>query len=213
MVQQDHTITKSIDISIIIPMYNAEQYISRAIASVINQQAHGLFYEIIIIDDVSTDASCKVVKALNNPHIKLIELTHNGGTANARNQGLKIAVGRWIQFLDSDDFICNDLYAKFEKKISPGYNCYLFSVIYEFSNYNLKQTITHIADKRAFGHYGSVCNKFIKREVCLLFKQGIQFRRCMLYFDMMMETELKIALIDDAFTTTIAKTLHQNGKL
>ncbi|MBK8846027.1 MAG: glycosyltransferase family 2 protein [Bacteroidetes bacterium] len=197
--QQDHTITKSIDISIIIPMYNAEQYISRAIASVINQQTHALIYEIIIIDDVSTDASCKVVKALNNPHIKLIELTHNGGTANARNQGLKIATGRWIQFLDSDDFICNDLYAKFEKKISPGYNCYLFSVIYEYSNYNLKQTITYIDDKRAFGHYGSVCNKFIKREVCLLFKQEFSFEDVCFIFDMMMETELKIALIDDAF--------------
>ncbi|MBL0052062.1 MAG: glycosyltransferase [Bacteroidetes bacterium] len=45
-------------------MYNAEQYISRAIASVINQQAHSLIYEIIIIDDVSTDASCKVVKSI-----------------------------------------------------------------------------------------------------------------------------------------------------
>lgn len=89
--------------------------------------------------------------------------------------------------------------AKFEKKISPGFNCYLFSVIYEFSNYNLKQTITHIADKRAFGHYGRRCNKFIKRESCLLFKKEFGFEDVCFIFDRMMDTELKIALIDDAF--------------
>src|ERR1017187_5683507 len=102
-----------IDISVIIPMYNAEKYIEAAIASITNQEEHGMNYEIIIVDDCSSDNSREIVKNLRNERIRLIELEKNGGSGNARNTSIRLAQGDWIQFMDSDDKICNDLYQKF----------------------------------------------------------------------------------------------------
>jgi glycosyltransferase involved in cell wall biosynthesis len=189
----------NIDISVIIPMYNAEQHIENAISSIASQEKHGLNYEIIVVDDDSKDKSREVVKNLNNERIRLIELKENEGTANARNTGLKLAIGEWIQFLDSDDRVCNDLYKKFEMARKPGINCYIFSLIRENYEHTLKQTILDVKDKRAFGHFGTVCNKFIKKEICLEFKKEFDFEDNCFIIEMMIEKELKISLIEDAY--------------
>jgi glycosyltransferase involved in cell wall biosynthesis len=102
------TMENRIDISVIIPMYNAEKFITNAISSIVAQEEHGLNYEIIVVDDGSSDKSREVVKNLKNERIRLIELEKNGGTAIARNAGLRLAKGEWIQFLDSDDRVCSD---------------------------------------------------------------------------------------------------------
>ena len=159
-----------INISVIIPMYNSEHYIEKTIASITNQTDHGFTYEIIVIDDVSKDNSRDLVKNLKDERIRLIELDKNGGTANARNNGIRMAKGEWIQFIDSDDIISSDLYKNFEKSLKKDMNCYLFSLIIEYKDFALKQTIKEVKDKRAFGHFGSVCNKFIKRDICIDFK-------------------------------------------
>lgn len=94
-------------ISIVIPVYNAQSYISRTINSVINQTFKD--FEIIIIDDGSTDDSlqiCKEIIAFDNR----ISLYHkaNGGVSSARNLGLEVATGEWICFIDSDDELLPD---------------------------------------------------------------------------------------------------------
>ena len=188
-----------IDITVIIPMYNSEKYIEKAITSIIHQEEHGLNYEIIIIDDFSNDNSCEVVKKINNDKIKLIELKKNCGTANARNTGIRIAKGEWIQFFDSDDRIGNDLYKKFELSKKPDINCYLFSLIVEYYDYNLKQKFTVIKDKRAFGHHNVIWNKFIKRDICIEFKKDYYFEDPCFIVDMMIEKDLKLSLINDAY--------------
>lgn len=83
-------------ISVIIPVYNCEQYLSEAIQSIINQS---LNTEIIIVDDGSTDKSLSVAKQFN---VKTFSLKHNGAEF-ARNFGLQKAQGDFISFLDSDD--------------------------------------------------------------------------------------------------------------
>ncbi len=188
-----------IDISIIIPMYNSEKHIVKAITSILNQEAHGLEFEIIIVDDFSTDNSRKMVRDLHNDKILLVELNKNEGTANARNEGMKMAKGEWIQFLDSDDSISKDLYKKFEESLMPDANCYLFSLINEYRDHTLKQTIIDVKDKRAFGHFGSVCNKFIRRDICVEFKKDYSFEDNIFIIDMMIEKDLRIALIKDGW--------------
>ncbi|CAM8291886.1 glycosyltransferase family 2 protein [Morganella morganii] len=88
-------------VSIIMPCYNAEQYIKESINSVINQTYKN--FELIIVDDLSTDRSIDIIKSFNDDRIKLIQLTQNGGAGVARNAGIEAARGRFIAFLDSDD--------------------------------------------------------------------------------------------------------------
>ena len=104
-------------ISIIIPVYNVENYLGRCFQSVQKQTYKNL--EIILIDDGSTDASGKLCDQykLHDQRVKVIH-QKNGGLSNARNSGLKIAKGEYITFLDSDDlFGSNDYLEELYKKI------------------------------------------------------------------------------------------------
>lgn len=89
-------------VSIIIPNYNKEKYLEKCINSVLNQSYSN--YEIIIIDDGSTDNSLNIINKFKNKKIKLIKFDKNMGIANARNVGIKSANGKMICFLDSDDY-------------------------------------------------------------------------------------------------------------
>lgn len=196
------------DVSVIITMYNSESFVEHAIQSVLQQAPHGLNLEVIVVDDGSTDASCQVVESINHQAIRLIPLPSNHGQALARNEGLKYAKGQWIQFLDSDDRVSSNLYHQFEKSLRPGINCYLFSFIRESTQQTLRQTISSIKDKRAFGHFGgSACNKFILKSICLPFKP---FRYSDLCFtvDMMNESPLNMALIPDTYYLYNKKNEH-----
>lgn len=90
---------QTIKISAVIPAYNAERYIGRAIESVLAQTRP--VDEIIVIDDGSTDNTAGVVRAFGDK-VKLI-LKENGGVSIARNAGITAATGNWIAFLDADD--------------------------------------------------------------------------------------------------------------
>jgi len=87
--------------SIVIPMYNRERFIERTINSFLNQDFDD--YEIIVVDDGSTDKSADVVKKYTDPRIKLICHTLNRGVGPARNTGVDRARGVWVICFDSDD--------------------------------------------------------------------------------------------------------------
>ena len=89
-------------ISVIIPVYNVEQYLERCVKSVINQTYKNI--EIILVDDSSTDSSLEVCNKLaqKDSRIKVIH-KENGGLSSARNVGLDVAKGKYITFIDSDD--------------------------------------------------------------------------------------------------------------
>jgi glycosyltransferase involved in cell wall biosynthesis len=91
--------------SIVIPTYNREKILLRAIKSVLSQSFET--FEIIVVDDGSTDDTEKVVHALKDKRIRYIK-TENCGVAHARNTGIKNAVGDYISFLDSDDLYEKD---------------------------------------------------------------------------------------------------------
>lgn len=98
-------------ISVIVPVYNVEQYLDRCISSIVNQTYTNL--EIILIDDGSPD-NCPTICddwAKKDSRIKVIH-KENGGLSDARNAGLAVASGEYIAFVDSDDYIEHDMYAK-----------------------------------------------------------------------------------------------------
>lgn len=89
-------------ISIIIPLYNKEKYIKSVIESVLKQSFKD--FEIIVVDDGSTDNSASIVEAINDDRIQLVT-KWNGGVSAARNYGLKFASADLIFYLDADDII------------------------------------------------------------------------------------------------------------
>lgn len=96
-------------ISVIIPIYNTEKYLTRCIESVLSQAYSDL--EIILVDDGSTDSSAQMCDeyALRDSRIRVVH-KENGGLSSARNAGLEVATGKYIGFVDSDDYISPDFY-------------------------------------------------------------------------------------------------------
>lgn len=94
---------KKVKVSVIIPVYNCEAYLEKCIGSVLNQTLYET--EIICIDDGSTDQSAKVLEkfAAAEPRITLLR-QQNEGAGKARNAGLRAAAGKYVAFLDADDY-------------------------------------------------------------------------------------------------------------
>lgn len=88
-------------ISVIIPAYNAEHYIAKAIESCLSQTYAP--HEIIVVDDASTDNTTAVAESYPSP-VRLIRLEENMGTAVARNHAVQASTGDWLAFLDADDW-------------------------------------------------------------------------------------------------------------
>lgn len=93
-------------VSIIVPIYNVEEYLERCLASLVIQEYKNI--EIIMVDDCSTDKSADIAKkyANNYPNICVfIQRDKNGGLSAARNSGISEAIGEWLAFVDSDDWV------------------------------------------------------------------------------------------------------------
>ena len=93
---------KSKLVSIVIPVYNEEKYITKCLNSVLSQTYKNI--EIIVVDDKSIDNTVALIEKIDDKRIKLIKLDKNGGVANARNKGILLAKGDYLCFLDGDDF-------------------------------------------------------------------------------------------------------------
>ena len=95
-------------ISVIVPVYNVDNYLERCLTSLLEQDYHD--YEILVVNDASTDSSLSICKqyAENSNKIKLINLKTNQGLYAARNIGLKHCSGQYVAFVDSDDFVSSN---------------------------------------------------------------------------------------------------------
>ncbi len=99
------------DISVIVPIYNVEEYLEECLDSLNNQTKDNI--EVLLIDDGSTDSSGEIAQEYAKIHDGFFyHRKENGGLGNTRNYGVKIARGKYITFIDSDDIIDADLYEK-----------------------------------------------------------------------------------------------------
>ena len=193
--------SKQISVSIIVPVYNAEKHIKNCINTILKQDFNKPF-EIIIVDDSSTDNTQNQIKQYNIPSIKLFSLTSNRGPSTARNIGIKNARGEYIYLLDADDQIeantlttlynianqdsCDLVFSDF-KRIENLQN--QRNNIFNFPNSQFfgKKEILEAMHKEIydhnplFGHLGLFgCNgRLIKRSVLhdnkILFKEDLRF--------------------------------------
>jgi len=113
------TSVSSLKFSILIPAYNAAQYIKTCLESIFFQQFDHSKYEIILVDDCSTDDTLNICSALasNNANLHIFTSSNNVGPGIARNIGVSHACGEWIIFLDSDDSLASDALLKLQTYI------------------------------------------------------------------------------------------------
>lgn len=162
-------------ISIVIPVYNVEKYLGRCMDSIINQTYKNL--EIIMVDDGSTD-SCPQMCENYSKQDNRIRVIHkkNGGLSSARNAGIDIAIGDFLMFVDSDDYISNITCEKVVECISDEVDVvsFLFKRIYDDTSRNeqIKENgeIRRFQGKEIFKNYINrtdfthmVCDKAFRR--------------------------------------------------
>lgn len=128
-------------VSVIIPVYNAGQYVAEAIESVINQTYP--FKELIIVDDGSKDNSYQICKKYECDWIKVYLLEQNKGQSYANNYGYQKATGSLIKFFDADDILDPD----FITNILLQYNCendlYFSNCVNFYNDFSLKKQVTY----------------------------------------------------------------------
>lgn len=178
------------EISIIMPVYNIEKYLPRCLESIIKQSF--IDFELLAVDDGSLDSSLSVLKnyAAKDSRIKVIH-QENGGASKARNNGLNHASGRFISFIDGDDFIeCNFFEILYETLIKEntmicmcGFSCVdesgneidsIFSNNFVPEKINGRQAVCQIGRNVTFG---VVWNKLYRREIFddIRFTEGMTF--------------------------------------
>ena len=100
-------------ISVIVPVYNVEEYLDKCLESLLNQ--HYSDMEIVVVDDKSTDGSLNIAKKYQKyTNVKVIAKEKNSGLSDTRNVGIKESCGQYIMFLDSDDYVENGCIAKIQ---------------------------------------------------------------------------------------------------
>lgn len=162
-------------ISVIIPVYNVAEYLNECLITVCGQTYNNL--EIILIDDGSTDYSGQICDewAIKDSRIKVVH-KENGGVSSARNEGLKIATGEYIGFVDSDDWLEFDMYEKLIEGIqntdavSCGYIDYPYGEgvpvpkgTKELPICDFPDAIIAIFERN--GYFTTLWNKLFRREV------------------------------------------------
>lgn len=164
-----------IKVSVIIPAYNIEKYIQKAIKSVIEQSLNEV--EIIVVNDGSTDKTKEKIEELSkyDQRIKLINLS-NGGVSRARNVGINLAKGEYILFLDGDDWISKDCLEELYKKAKRDNLDLLVFNYTKVSCNNMEEYKFNVKDEIISGRQAlketlvdkmtpSMCNKFISRKI------------------------------------------------
>ena len=115
-----HATSDSVMISVVIPLYNKEKSISASLSSVLEQKC-SVPFEIVIVDDGSTDGSAEIVLELASKHKNIHYVKQeNAGPAAARNKGIEQSHGEWIMFLDADDLLLPNALETLYKTATQG---------------------------------------------------------------------------------------------
>lgn len=190
-------------ISVIVPVYNVEKYLCRCIDSILAQDYSNL--EIILVNDGSTDQSGIICDEYAR-RFKKIKVIHkeNGGNYSARNTGLNVATGDYVGFIDSDDYICNDMFSYLFKLMSE-YDADVVSASYRVTTmenfdfkHNFKEKIDVVRGMDILPFYlkqdkihsindYSVCSKLYRKQVFerIRFESGELFEDVLINFNIL----------------------------
>ena len=165
-------------VSIIVPIYNAEQYLRRCVDSILNQEYTD--YELLLVNDGSTDASGDICEEYGDQDPRVIVIQkENTGVSDSRNRALDRARGKYLQFLDSDDWITPDATRLFVRA-AEEYGCdMVISDFYRVVGERLspkgdieeegvltrEEFAAHMMENPADFYYGVLWNKLYRRDI------------------------------------------------
>lgn len=194
-------------ISVIMPVFNEEKFIKKAIESVLDQSLND--FELIIVNDGSTDGTSNIINEFDDERIRILN-QKNQGPGASRNNALKIASGEYVMFLDGDDWYCPDAFkTAFEEISSKGTDISIFQIIKyhdgkfaqnswfnldnfpeEFENRTFSP---HECEDFLFDISVSACQKIFKREflneIGAEFPEGIYFEDMPFFFYTFLKAE------------------------
>lgn len=215
-------VTNSPILTWVVPVYNGEKYIRQTIGSILRQPCND--FEIIVVDDGSTDNTPAIVKNYNSQKLRYIQ-KENGGVSTARNLGIDAVKSKYIAFLDADDILCKDAYTE---DVHALLSCGEYD-LYSFSFYSADQDLArgnHIpagdpeaADSRMKLDPFKHCSSFIYARDLLnkikpiRFPQGIKIREDVTFQFLVYQRADKICSIDRnwfIYRNNITSVLHRN---
>ncbi|WP_099205072.1 glycosyltransferase family 2 protein [Scatolibacter rhodanostii] len=181
-----------VDLSIIVPVYNTEKYLEQCLESLIRQNALNIEIEIIVINDGSTDNSKQILDQYQKTYPDIIKVYNqvNAGLSEARNTGIRHAQGQYIGFVDSDDYVNQDMFRLLYEKIKQAdFDIVVSDIVYTFTDRQVQissQVKEDIIDKDKIKAsmltiYPTVWNKLFKKELFekdVLFTKGVWFEDC-----------------------------------
>ncbi len=170
-------------VSVIVPVYNVEEYIEKCLESLVHQTLTDL--EIIVVNDGSPDNSEKIIKKYEKKYKNIKYLVkENGGLSDARNFGLKYAKGEYIAFLDSDDYVSEEMYQMmYIKAKSEDFDMVVCDINYLYPDRTLRvdsgiKDDTEDIKKTYLTIQPAAWNKLFRRDLFdhkILFKKGVWF--------------------------------------
>lgn len=205
-------------ISVIIPVYNVENYLEECLDSVINQTLKDI--EIICVDDGSTDNSANILKEYSKKDSRIKIITkENGGQATARNLGIKESKGEYIAFIDSDDFIEPEMFEKLYTKAKANNLDIAMCKIATYNNQTeeIKDNVWYYMlgvfrdfDKDIFNHrdtkeftcniavtpYNKIYKSSLLKENNILFPEGLIFEDEKFFYDTYLRAK-RVSIIDE----------------
>ncbi len=184
--------TNEILLSVIVPVYNVEEYLRKCLDSILGQTFRD--FELIIVNDGSPDNSDKIIAEYQNTDSRIKLITkENGGLSSARNAGIEAAVGKYLAFIDSDDWIDKEMFScMLQKGIKAQADIIFCDVRGEYEDGTVKtiyQQATHFPEIIEVKYYPRLflevecfsCNKFFLRS--LFIENDIRFPEGLLYED------------------------------
>lgn len=166
--------------SIIIPIFNAEQYLKTCINSIISQTY--THFELLLIDDGSTDSSYDICKEYESKDKRIkVYRKNNGGVSTARNLGIDKAKGEWIAFIDSDDYVNKDFLYNYKLVIDKKAELVCTGYVGYYSNNKIIKVKSNNSDNKSEIIYyqfkyrllGFLWCKCFKRQIII--ENGIRF--------------------------------------
>lgn len=184
---------RKLKVSVIVPVYNVKPYLNRCVKTLLAQTLDNI--EIILVDDCSTDGSGEVIKQLVIKHpdvVKAVFLEINSKQGAARNEGIKIARGEYISFVDSDDWVSTDmlklLYEKAKETGADLVDCDYVShdgnkILRKYKSMTYQLHSGEIDRDKLLFNFGRLWAKIFKREVFFSNEKPITFIEGIFYED------------------------------